>query len=90
MCSIWQVVGKRPDLLPDQCNSATCSQPGRQRICLIDERIFQVEDPDADCTGGTPGSCPGTTPGEVDQATSKYGKFERHLIEGDIKLRAYQ
>jgi hypothetical protein len=79
-----------PDLLPDQCNSATCSQPGRQRICLIDERIFQVEDPDADCTGGTPGSCPGTTPGEVDQATSKYGKFERHLIEGDIKLRAYQ
>lgn len=79
-----------PDLLPDQCDSATCNQPGSQRICLIDERIFQVEDADADCTDGTPGSCPGTTPGEVQQATSKYGKFERHLIEGDIKLRAYQ
>lgn len=77
-----------PDpIADDQCpdpvaeDDPQCPE-GVQRIFVIDQRDFQVEDDDAVPHLSDPGRLDG-------DATSKYRRGERYVIEGDIRLRSF-
>jgi hypothetical protein len=74
----------------DQCNSATCTLPGRQMTCALDVRISQVEDENANCGSvSNPASCPGSSPGVVTTAESMYMLYQLMYVEGDLKFRTF-